>query len=80
MKRFGTLLASVVLGSMIAGCDGGGIKEGSPTEPVQGQQSDQFRAAMEKAGPKMTKGQQGGKKNMPKTVPAATKDNPEAPK
>jgi len=80
MKRFGTVLASVLLGSMIAGCDSGGIKEGSPAEPVTGQVSDQFRATMEKAGDKMTKGQVGGKKNVPKNVPAATTTNPEAPK
>jgi len=33
MKRFGVVLASAFVASAIAGCGGGGIKEGASTEP-----------------------------------------------
>jgi len=66
MKRFGVLLAWVFVGLMVAGCDSGGIPEGSPTEPTgASSQTDNFKKMMEKAGPKMTKGQ-GPKKPAPK--------------
>jgi len=38
MKRFGILLASAFLGSMLAGCGGGGIQEGMATDIPPGGQ------------------------------------------
>jgi len=64
MKRIGVLLASAFLGLVLVGCEGG-LKEGSPSEPVTTSITNEFKAAMEKAGPKMTKKQM-GKGQMPK--------------
>ncbi len=70
MKRFGALLTGVFLSSMIAGCDGGGIKEGSPDEPVTSTQTNEFREAMKGAGNKMLKKQMGKKSaDPPKKAP-----------
>jgi hypothetical protein len=52
MKRFGGLLALVLLGSMISGCDSG-LKEGSPSEPFTSSQTPEFKNLMKKAAGKM---------------------------
>jgi len=74
MKRIGVLLASAFLGSVIAGCESG-LKEGSPSEPVTTAVTNEFKAAMEKAGPKMTKKQM-GKGQMPKQSSAPETKSP----
>jgi hypothetical protein len=51
MKRSRAILAAVCLVPLIAGC-GGGPEIGPPAE-VKGTQTDEFKAAMEKAGGKM---------------------------
>jgi hypothetical protein len=56
MKRFGTLLAWISLGTFAAGC-GGGVEVGSSTETPPSGGPSHFREAMEKAGNKMTKNQ-----------------------
>jgi len=52
MTRLRYTVASVLLGSIVAGC-GGGPEIGPPAE-IKGGQTDQFKEAMQKAGPKMT--------------------------
>lgn len=47
MKRFGTWLSLVVVASIVAGCDGGGIQEGSATDAAGGPPAN-FQAEMEK--------------------------------
>jgi len=52
MKRFRSIAVVVLLGPLIFGCGGGGPEIGPPAE-VKGAQTDEFKAAMEKAGKKM---------------------------
>jgi hypothetical protein len=53
MKRLRFVVASGLLVSLIAGCGGGGIEVGAPSGEVKSVQTDEFKAAMEKAGNKM---------------------------
>ncbi|GAC1468690.1 MAG: hypothetical protein NVSMB9_11590 [Isosphaeraceae bacterium] len=53
MKRLRPIVALLFLGPVIAGCGGGGPEIGAPAGPVQGAQTSEFKAAMEKAGTKM---------------------------
>jgi hypothetical protein len=59
MNRAVGLLFLVFLGSTISGC-GGGIKEGSPTEPFTSVHTPEFKDMMKKAAGKMMR------KNVPK--------------
>lgn len=63
MKRFRAWLAWGFLASTIAGCTGGGIQEGSPSEPVKGSQTSEFKELMQK---NMSKMQNQSKKLAPK--------------
>ncbi len=67
MKRFGTMLAWISLGTFAAGCGGGGVEVGSPKETPPSAVTNEFKAAMEKAGNKMMK------KQMPKGGGGTTK-------
>ena len=60
MKQLRSVVASGLLVSLIAGCSGGGIEVGSPSGTTKTAQTDEFKAAMEKAGSKMQKGMQKG--------------------
>jgi hypothetical protein len=53
MKRLRYTVASVLLGSIVAGCSGGGPEIGPPAE-IKGAQTNEFKEAMEKANKKMT--------------------------
>jgi hypothetical protein len=78
MKRFETLLCTVFLGSILAGCDSG-MPIGAPAEAPKSQQTDQFKEMMRTAGPKM---QSKGKGAMTKGTgePTAKQSTtPEAP-
>jgi len=56
------MVAALLLGPVITGCSGGGPEIGAPAE-VKGTQTNEFREAMEKAGPKMAgKGKPAGAK------------------
>jgi len=70
MKRFGTMLAWISLGSFAAGCGGGGVEVGSPTEAPPSAVTPQFKEAMQNAGNKMMK------KQMPKGSGDTTKKAP----
>jgi hypothetical protein len=61
MNRLVGLLVVVFWVSTISGC-GGGIKEGSPSEPFSSTQTPEFKDMMKKAAGKMTR----------KTVPKAS--------
>jgi len=69
MKRFGTMLAWISLGSFAAGCGGGGVEVGSPKEAPPSAITPEFKEAMQKAGKNMTKKQNpkefGTNKNAP---------------
>lgn len=70
MKRFATLFASALLACVLAGCDGGGISEGSNKEegPATGI-PDAMRQQMEKQGAKMKMQGTGRPKDIPKAKP-----------
>jgi hypothetical protein len=61
MKRSGVSVIGAFLVSLIVGCDGGGLKEGPPPEPVKSQQSEEFKQLMQKSEAKkaMMKGKMG---------------------
>jgi len=67
MKRLGTMLAWISLGTFTAGCGGGGVEVGSPKEAPPSAVTNEFKEAMQKAGSKMMK------KQMPKGGGATTK-------
>jgi hypothetical protein len=65
MKRLGFLFAFGLLGLMLAGCDSGGLQEGTPTgELPKDGMSESHRAYMEKNAGKMQI--KGKPKNIPK--------------
>jgi hypothetical protein len=66
MKWFRFTPAVALLGLMIAGCDGGGIKEGPPPEAPKSGMTPQFEDFMKK---------NAGNMSMPKSKP---KDAPKA--
>jgi len=57
MKRLGILASCAVVLAFVTGCDGGGVEVGTPSDTSKGAQTSEFKAAMEKAGSKMMKGQ-----------------------
>ena len=63
MKRFGAWLAWGTLATMTAGCTGGGLQEGSPSEPVKSSQTNEFKELMQK---NMNKMQHQSRKLAPK--------------
>jgi len=69
MTRLRYTVASVLLGSIVAGC-GGGPEIGPPAE-IKGGQTNEFKEAMEKANKKMTsKGKPAGAGAKEATKPA----------
>jgi hypothetical protein len=61
MQRLRLIVASLLLWPVITGC-GGGPEIGAPAE-IKGTQTNEFKEAMEKAGPKMAgKGKPAGAK------------------
>ncbi len=70
MKRLGVLFVFALLGTMTAGCGGGGLKEGQPTEVPKSSMSDSHKAFMEANAAKMQL-MKGKPKNMapPKAAP-----------
>jgi hypothetical protein len=75
MKRFGTLLGMVFLGSLSVGC-GGGIPEGAPAEMPKSSQTVEFKNMMKTAGENM---QRKGKGAMKKGAGAPTAKQDSAP-
>jgi len=54
MKRFATLFGMALVASTLAGCDGGGISEGTGDQTAAPTgQTDSFRETMEKQSAKM---------------------------
>jgi hypothetical protein len=66
MKRFGSMLGLVFMGSLLVGCDSG-IPAGAPAEIPKTSQTQEFKDLMKTAGEKM---QRKGKGAMQKSAPA----------
>jgi len=76
MKRIGTMLGLVCMGSLFAGCDSG-IPAGAPAEMPTSSANEQFKNMMKTAGPNM---QRKGKKAKTVDAPTAKESTtPEAP-
>lgn len=77
MKRFATLFATALVASVLAGCDGGGIQEGTgDSKDAPGGVTDSMRKTMEEQAGKMKMKGTGRPANVPKGGAAPKEEAP----